>query len=526
MLYLNPLLGKKMKKQLNKNKKINFVSAKSRKIHQNSTTHLFGPKESCGVFGVLAHDEEQQVSEITYHGLMALQHRGQEAAGLSVVNGTRKIHTFKDQGLVFQVLTPEVLKKYGGNVSIGHVRYGTAGSASVKNAQPYQFDSTYCSFSLVFNGNICNYDHLKEGLIKKGRIFTTDSDTEVLANLLAIHYNETKYWVESLRRMSQQLDGSYSIILMVEEGELYAFRDPTGFKPLVIGELEGNCKYDLIASESCAFDCIGGKLIRDVLPGEIVHFKAHQPFKSEAIVPGTRIAHCFFEYVYFARPDSIIDGVPVEDVRKRLGINLAKDHPVKSDNAIIVPVPDSGRSGSIGFAEASGVPYEEGLMKNRYVWRTFIMPGKEKRMNMVREKLNPIKSVISNKEVVLIDDSIVRGTTTQRIVKLLKDAGAAKVHLRITCPPVIEPCYMGIDFPTKSELIAGREDILHHNNYVDCICKELCADSLGYQTIESLVKAIGIPKEQLCLACINGDYPLKTDPRKSNLTETFSKDRN
>ncbi|MHA1338563.1 MAG: amidophosphoribosyltransferase [Promethearchaeota archaeon] len=484
-----------------------------------------GVREKCGVFGVLAHNKYQQVSQMIYHGLMALQHRGQEAAGLSIVNGSKQLFTYKDKGLVFQALTPEILKQYWGNVSIGHVRYGTAGSTSVANAQPYQFNSTHNSFSICFNGNIANYEYLKEEQIKKGRIFTTNSDTEVIANIIASNYNETHDWVESLKVLTDKLDGSYSLLVLTPNGDLYAIRDPAGIKPLCLGNTEFNCQHDLIASESCAIDINVGKFIRDIKPGEILRLSINEEPKTECVIKGKRIAHCMFEYVYFARPDSILDGISVAKARRRMGQNLAKSHPVDSDNAVVVPVPDSGRSGSIGFAEESGIPYGEGLMKNRYVWRTFIMPGQARRISMVREKLNPVKSVIKDKEVVLIDDSIVRGTTTQFIVKLLKEAGAAKVHVRITCPEIKEPCYMGVDFPTKDELIVGKEELLSHTDYVERICKHIGADSLGYQTIDGLVDAIKLPKENLCLACLNGDYPLKNDPRRLDLAKIFTKDR-
>ncbi|MBD3353245.1 MAG: amidophosphoribosyltransferase [Candidatus Lokiarchaeota archaeon] len=486
---------------------------------------IFKPRERCGVFGILAHDVRQQVSQLVYHGLMALQHRGQEAAGLSIVNGKRKIFTHKGHGLVFQVLTPEVIRQYWGNVSIGHVRYGTAGSSSIKNAQPHYFTSTNLSFSLAFNGNIANYCDLKEQLISRGRVFTTNSDTEVIANILASLYLEQHDWTYALRKITEYLDGSYSLILLTKNSEIYALRDPLGIKPLCYGKLNDHCDYDIFASESCAIDSIGGKFVDDLKPGEIIKTSINEQLHSEYIVPSQKRALCMFEFVYFARPDSIIDGVSVAQARTRLGKNLAKSCPVDSSNAVVVPVPDSGRSGSIGFAEESGIPYKEGLMKNRYVWRTFIMPGQQRRNTMVRQKLNPIKSAINGKEVVLIDDSIVRGTTTRFIVKLLKEAGATKVHVRITCPEVREPCFMGVDFPTKNELIVGKEELLNNDNYIETVREHIGADSLGYQTIDGLVQAIGLPRNELCLACLNGDYPLKEDPRCLNLSETFSTNR-
>jgi amidophosphoribosyltransferase len=497
--------------------------------HGGELDDLSKIRESCGIYGVVAKDPAQQVSKLIYDGLMSLQHRGQEAAGISV-NSKNQIYTYKQIGMVSEVLVPDVLKKCWGNVSIGHCRYGTAGSASsVKNAQPYQFESTQTSFSIAFNGNIANYDELKIKMVKKGRVFNTNSDTEVIANVLASISIGTDDWVEKLKILSKFLDGAYSLVLMTKEGDLYSIRDPMGFKPLCYGVLDDPCKHEILSSESCAIDTVGGKLITDIKPGEIVHFSTDEEFHSEAIIgsEGGRKALCMFEFVYFARPDSIIDGVSVAKARMEMGRNLAKTYPVDSDNAVVVPVPDSGRSASIGYAEESGHPYAEGLMKNRYVWRTFIMPGQNKRISMVRQKLNPVKSIISGKEVILIDDSIVRGNTTNFIVKMLKQAGASKVHVRIACPPIREPCYMGVDFPTKNELIAGKLEFEYsdYERITNSVREKISADTLGYQTIAGLVKSIGKPINNLCLACLNGDYPLKNDPRKLNLEKTFTNNR-
>ncbi|MBN2154576.1 MAG: amidophosphoribosyltransferase [Candidatus Lokiarchaeota archaeon] len=484
-------------------------------------------KEKCGIFGILAHDTSKQVSQLTYNGLMALQHRGQEAAGLSVVNGTNQIFTYKDLGLVSQVLTPQVLQKYWGNVSIGHVRYGTAGNATAENAQPYYFETNHTSFSLAYNGNIVNYQLLKNQLIQNGRIFTSDADTEVIAQLLAAELAKKYDFIEGLKNIASFLDGAYSLIILTKQGELFGVRDPTGFKPLCYGELHDKCTHDVIASETCALDILGASHLGDVRPGEIVYANGTDKIQVVDKIPNEhyRKAICMFEFVYFARPDSYLDGVSVETARHKLGMNLARSHPVDSDNAVIVPVPDSGRSASLGYSQVSGIPYVEGLMKNRYVWRTFIQPGQRKRKELVRQKLNPVRSSISGKEVILIDDSIVRGTTTAFIVNLLKQAGAEKVHVRVSCPPVIEPCYMGIDFPTKGELIAGKWQLRDSENYVEDIRQAIGADSLGYQTIDGLVKSIGLGKDRLCMACLNGDYPVKSDLNHLALETTFNKSR-
>jgi amidophosphoribosyltransferase len=427
------------------------------------------------------------------------------------------------------VLTPKVLSRFWGNVSIGHVRYGTAGTSTADNAQPYHFKTNHTSFSIAFNGNIVNYKLLKKDLMKKGRIFTSDADTEIIAQLIASEFVETKDFVEAIKNTAKYLDGAYSLIILTKEGELYGVRDPTGFKPLCYGQFkdEGGCIHDVIASESCALDILGATHLGDVKAGEIVYAAKGEKIRIIDKLPNEnyRKAICMFEYVYFARPDSYLDGVSVETARHKLGMNLARSHPVDSKNAVIVPVPDSGRSASLGYSQVSGIPYVEGLMKNRYINRTFIQPGQEKRLGMVRQKLNPVKSSITGKEVILIDDSIVRGTTTAFIVKMLKQAGAVKVHVRISCPPVIEPCYMGIDFPTKGELIAGKEQLRDPEGYVDRICQIIGADSLGYQTLDGLVKSIGLGKDQICMACLNGDYPVKSDLNKLALDTTFNKSR-
>lgn len=518
-----------MKSKLNCNPKCNICSSsKSRNLSRfNETSDL---KDKCGVFGVLAHDPTKQVSRVTYNGLISLQHRGQEAAGLSVVNGTNKIYTYKDLGLVSQVLTPKVLASYWGNVSIGHVRYGTAGTATADNAQPYHFKTNHTSFALAFNGNIINYEILKKELIKKGRIFTSDADTEVIAQLIASEFAKTGDFIQAIKNAAHNLDGAYSLILLTRKGELFGVRDPTGFKPLCYGQFtdEEGVLHDIIASESCALDTLGATHLGDVQPGEIVYAARGEKIRIIDRIPSEnqRKAICMFEFVYFARPDSYIDGVSLETARHKLGMNLARSHPIYSDDAVIVPVPDSGRSASLGYSQESGIQYVEGLMKNRYVNRTFILPGQDKRVEKVHQKLNPVKSSITGKEVILIDDSIVRGTTTAFIVKMLKQAGAKKVHVRSSCPPVIEPCYMGIDFPTKGELIAGKYQLTDPDNYIERIRETIGADTLGYQTIEGLVKSIGLGKKNICMACLNGDYPVKSDLNKLALDATFDKSRN
>jgi amidophosphoribosyltransferase len=492
-------------------------------------------KDHCAIFGVTSDDLGFSVSKLLYQGLIALQHRGQESTGISILKTGGNIVTYKKSGLVSKVLESKVLSQYWGNVGIGHNRYATTGAIGYKSTdymQPFHFKNNEIEFSMAFNGTIANFDDIKKNMDEMGRVFITDTDTEVIAQLIGSIAVGSEDWPEVLTLASRLLDGSYSLILMTSDGDIYAIRDPLGFKPLCIGELK-NSKRNIyfVASESCAIDVVGARFIRDVKPGEIVHLSHQKDIHSEFIIKSNRNALCQFEFVYFARPDSTIDGVSVAEARLRLGEYLAKSdsiliNPEIRENAIVVPVPDSGRSVAVGYAKESKLPYVEGLMKNRYVHRTFIMPGQEKRKIAVREKLNAIKSVVSGKDVILLDDSIVRGTTTQQIVSLLREIGGAKrVHLRISCPPIISPCYMGIDFPTKAELIAGRFQDLYGDDYLEEIRIKSGADTLEYQTIENLMLAIGKNENQLCLACLTGEYPLKSVQRLADMEKSIVKSR-
>jgi amidophosphoribosyltransferase len=492
-------------------------------------------REHCAIFGVTCNDLGFSVSKLLYQGLIALQHRGQESTGISVLKTGGKIFTYKKSGLVSKVLDDKVLSQYWGNVGIGHNRYSTTGAIGYKSTdymQPFHFKNNEIEFSMAFNGTIANFDEIKKNMDNMGRVFITETDTEVLAQLIGSIAQGTEDWPEILKLTSKLLDGSYSLILMTKEGDIYAMRDPLGFKPLCIGQLKSAQRnLYFVASESCAIDVVGGNFLRDVKPGEIVHLSHQKDIHSEMVIRTNRTALCQFEYVYFARPDSTIDGISVAEARLRLGMNLAKNDPILKDseireNAIVVPVPDSGRSVAVGYAKEAKLPYIEGLMKNRYVHRTFIMPGKIKRKIAVKEKLNPIKSIVKDKDVILLDDSIVRGTTTQQIVTLLREKGEAKrVHLRVSCPPIISPCYMGIDFPTKNELIAGRFQNLYGENYIKEIKKKIGPDTLLYQTIEDLTQAIGKNKNQLCLACLTGDYQLKSVQKLAEMEKSIVKSR-
>ncbi|WP_457556749.1 amidophosphoribosyltransferase [Candidatus Harpocratesius sp.] len=478
------------------------------------------PHEECGIIGVVAKDPSVHVSQTIFQGLMALQHRGQEAAGISIVDANKSIHTYKQEGLVFEALTQEVLSKLWGNVGIGHVRYGTAGSGDILNAQPFHYETTQAPpFSIAFNGNITNYPILKEQLKSKGRIFLTNGDTEVIANLLASNHLVTENWVENLTFTTRLLDGAFSLILLTNEGDIYIYR--SGNKPLCIGIVKSmNTELYIVASESCAISSLGGTLIRDVEPGEIVHVHQDHFFHQEIRIP-VQPHHCIFEYVYFARGDSIIDKRSVHRTREQLGRILAREEKSQFSNAIVVPVPDSGRSAALGYASESNIPYDEGLMKNRYVFRSFIAPSQAERMNLVRMKLNAVATIIKDKEVILFDDSIVRGTTMTRIVRLLREAGATKVHVRSSSPPIADPCFYGVDFPSHQELIFGRKILLSHNyeEAIELIRKEIGADSLQYLSIKGLIKAIDLPEKDLCLACLNGKYWFNHEKTKQFLTD-------
>jgi amidophosphoribosyltransferase len=490
------------------------------------------PLEHCAVFGVTCNDIAFSISKLLYQGLIAQQHRGQESTGISVLKTGGEIYTYKGMGLVSQVLNDKKLSEYWGNVGIGHNRYATTGSTeseSLDYVQPFHFKNNEIEFALAFNGTIPVYDEIKKKMDEMGRIFITNTDTEVIAQLIASIALGTEDWPEILKIASKFLEGSYSLVLLTKNGDIYAIRDPMGFKPLCIGELKTE-KRNLyfVASESCALDAVGATFLRDVLPGEIIHLSHQKDIHSEMILKTDRTALCQFEFVYFARPDSVIDGVSVAEARLRMGRNLAKKDSLLNDkkfseNAIVVPVPDSGRSAAVGYAQESNLPYVEGLMKNRYVWRTFIMPGQSKRKAAVKEKLNPIKSIIKGKNVILFDDSIVRGTTTKQIVSLLKELGEANsVHVRISCPPVVSACYMGIDFPTTDELIAGKtKQQFGDEAYIEEIRKKIGADSLLYQTLEDLKKSIGKTESQLCLACLTGQYPLKSISKLTEIEESI-----
>jgi len=450
-------------------------------------------KEECGVFGIFSTEEKSDLAMLTYLGIYALQHRGQESAGIALCDGVDvKVH--KGMGLVSEVFKADDLKRLTGNISIGHVRYSTTGSSLITNAQPLVARYLGGPIALAHNGNLVNTDKLRKALEQKGTAFLTTIDSEVIINLIAQQVNKPTI-EEGIMECMGKLEGAYSLVIMTHD-KLIGARDPHGIRPLCLGRMADGSY--VLSSETCGLDVVGAKLVRDVAPGEVVVIDQDGYRVMQTVSP--RRASCIFEYIYFARPDSNIDGINVHLARRKMGRVLAQEYPVEAD--IVVPVPDSGISAAIGFAESSGIPYENGLMKNRYVGRTFIQPKQELREFAVKLKLNPIKEVVAGKRVVLIDDSIVRGTTSGKIVNLLREAGAKEVHMYITSPPITHPCFYGIDTSIRKELIASDHSIEEIRHYIQ-------ADSLVYLSNEGLVRAIGSEKDQLCLACFGGDYPVK-----------------
>jgi len=453
------------------------------------------PQEECGVFAIAS---VANVSIDIFYALRVLQHRGQESAGIAVYNNGIKV--IKGMGLAHQALKTDDVNNLKGQLGIGHVRYSTVGSSNIENAQPIVVSTNYGDIALAHNGEIVNADKIMDELKKKGWAFITSSDSEIAVRLLTNDIANTGDPVRSLKNLMSMLQGSYSMTIMIDN-RVFAIRDPLGFRPLCVGRTKSGFA---AASESVVFDTLGGEFIRDVEPGEIVEML---PGEIRSIKTGLSKgkAHCMFEWVYIARADSCIDGKLVYEVRTRIGQRLAKEQPVDAD--VVVPIPDSGRSHAIGYSEESGIRYSEGLMKNRYVERTFIMPEQSDRVTNVMLKLNPLKSVIKDKRVVLVDDSIVRGNTIRQIVQIVRNAGAKEVHVRVGSPPIRAPCFFGIDMKTREQFAAtGRT--------IEEIGKMITADSLGYISVEGLVDAIGHPANDLCLGCLTEEYPMSVPGEK------------
>lgn len=465
--------------------------------------------EECGVFGVMG-TKRGNVAGIAYYGLYALQHRGQESCGI-VVNDDGVFSSYKDLGLVSEVFSKDTLSHLSaGNMAVGHVRYGTTGGSTRRNCQPIEVNHQKGKMALAHNGNLSNALQLRDKLELSGAIFHTTSDTETIAYVVTRERLVAASIEEAVSRAMASFEGAYSLILM-SSAKMIAVRDPHGFRPLCYGRTPDGAY--VIASESCALSAVGAEFIRDVLPGEILVFSESGLESRKEHCDKQQRKTCIFEYIYFARPDSVIDGIPVSKSRARAGKLLAESHPTDAD--IVIGVPDSGLEAALGFSGASGIPYGIGLIKNKYIGRTFISPGQDERLDQLRIKLNPVDHVIAGKRVVLIDDSIVRGTTSRRIVMLLRDAGAKEIHMRISAPPFLHPCFYGTDIDSEENLIACRHSM-------DEIAGLIGVDTLGYLPIDKLDQLVG--SKGYCAACFDGNYPTKIpdDLRKDRFERKLS----
>ena len=462
--------------------------------------------EECGVFGIFG-TKRENVANIAYYGLYALQHRGQESCGI-VVNDDGVFSSYKDLGLVSEVFSKDTLSSLSkGNMAVGHVRYGTTGGTTRSNTQPMEVNHQRGKMAIAHNGNLSNSLELRDKLELSGAIFNTTSDTETIAYVITRERLKVSSIEEAVSKAMNSLEGAYSLVLM-SSTKLIAARDPHGFRPLCYGKMMDG-RY-VVASESCALSAVGAVFIRDVLPGEIVVFSKENVVSRKEHCNKEKRKTCIFEYIYFARPDSVIDTISVSLSRCKAGELLAESYPVDAD--VVIGVPDSGMEAALGYANASKIPYGIGLIKNKYIGRTFISPGQDERLDQVRIKLSPVKNVIEGKRVVLIDDSIVRGTTSKRIVKLLKDAGAKEIHMRISAPPFLHPCYFGTDIPSEDQLIA-------HGRTVDEVREIIGADTLSFLRRERLPQMAS--ERPVCTACFTGDYPM--DPPSQDIRGSYEK---
>ena len=453
-------------------------------------------EDKCGIVGFHSNDESKDVASLVYYCLYALQHRGQESAGIAAFNRVNGLNCYCGMGLITDVFKDDQIQKLPGSMAIGHVRYSTTGQSKIENSQPFVTDFGDGFIAMAHNGDIVNSEELRNELIDEGFYFKSDSDSEVICYMLKKeHYDNNKNVIDAIDAVCKKLVGSYALTILVD-GELYGVRDPMGIKPLAVAKRDGDY---ILASETVAFDVINAEYVRDIVPGEVVYFENDEINSHMLESAGKcKLSHCMFEYVYFARPDSTIDGINVYQTRVNIGKQLHELYPIDAD--VVIPVPDSSIPAAIGYSRASGIPYGEGLIKNRYVGRTFIMPTQEERELAVRLKLNPIKEAIKGKKIILIDDSIVRGTTSKKLLDLVKESEPAEIHFLVGCPPVVAPCYYGVAMATKKELIAA-------NYSIEEIKEQLDIDSLGYITLPALVKAIGMDKDNLCLGCLNEEYP-------------------
>ncbi len=464
--------------------------------------------DHCGVFGVFGHPE---AAKVAYLGIYALQHRGQESSGIIASDGA-ELHAHRAMGQVAEIFVPAVLARLPGSAAIGHTRYSTAGDKALMNAQPFVIDCNKGKIAVAHNGNLTNALEWRRKLEHKGSIFQTNSDTEVIVHLLA--KSPARNLSSALGDALNQVEGAYSLVILTAE-ELFAARDPRGFRPLVLGKLRGTAGGDawLVASETCAFDLLNAQYVREIEPGEMVRI-SRSGVESIHFAPEKPRQQCIFEHVYFSRPDSVIFGRSVNESREMLGRLLAREHPVAAD--VVVPVPDSGVPAAVGFAMEAQVPFRMGLIRNHYIGRTFIEPSQAIRDFGVKLKLNPVRELMAGKRVVLVDDSIVRGTTSRKIVRMVRQAGAREVHVRISCPPTISPCYYGVDTPTREELIAS-------SHTPEEICRFLGADSLGYVSLDALKQAVRDTAGSYCTSCYTGVYP--TDLVQLEVRENSSNDK-
>ncbi len=449
----------------------------------------------CGIFGIYPHKDAAHLACL---GLYALQHRGEESSGIITRSG-KKVYLHKALGLVSDVFDEKIIRTLRGELAVGHVRYSTTGSSNIKNTQPFYVKSKIGDIAIAHNGNLTNTLSLHQELENKGALFQTSMDSEIIAHLLA--HSQNKDFKDTIIWALSKLEGAYSLVLMLND-ILIGARDSFGWRPLCLGKLDGAY---VLASETCALDLIGAKYIRDIQPGEIVFIYKD---KIESVTPLAKTTHafCIFEYIYFARPDSNIFEHNVYMARKRLGSQLATEFPADAD--LVMPIPDSGTYAALGFSEASKIPFEYGMIRNHYIGRTFIQPSQVLRDLHVRIKLNPLREVLNGKRVALIEDSIVRGTTSRIRVKTLRLAGAKLIHMRVSCPPLKFPCFYGIDFPTKKELIASKHDIEWVRDFIG-------ADSLEYLSLVGMLDSMPLPKEHFCTACFTGDYPATPSSRVS-----------
>ena len=460
-------------------------------------------RESCGIFGVYAQGAE--VARLAFFGIYALQHRGQESSGIATADGSR-IRLHAAMGLVAQVFNEATLDQLRGGIAIGHNRYSTTGSSRIFNAQPIVVSSPSGDVALAHNGNIVNAEYLRRELEEKGCTFSTSSDSEVIAYLIVS--SPGKDLIQKIKHAMGRLQGAYSLVILTQD-KLVGVRDPLGVRPLCLGSLDGGW---VLASESCALDHIGAQFLREVDPGEVVLID-EAGVNSFKVRKARRRALCIFEFIYFARPDSVISGRRLYPARQAMGMQLTREHPVDAD--LVIGVPDSATAAGIGYSFASGIPFSEGLLKNRYVGRTFIEPEQRLRDLGVKLKFNPLPEVLSGKRVIVVDDSIVRGTTTPQVISMLRRAGASEVHMCICAPPIRYPCFFGVDMATRRELIAAHKAVPE-------IAEFIGADSLGYLSIDGLIQAVGLPKESFCLACFTGDYPVPVQLEMDKLSlETF-----